>query len=172
MRFVLLLSAFFIGGLALAAEQKVLNKSSQEVNKSYENDAEFRVDDQSTLVGRVDTRKDLVLWVNDHSKVRLEGSARRVVIQCLEGGSTVDLRAFDCEQVVFENALTNNSSAFVQAREKIEFTEKIDDKSTAYVRAPKVKGPMLKGESRVIYAGPTPDFKKIDGGATTEAMEW
>lgn len=172
MRYMLLLSAFFIAGLALAGEQKVLNKSTQEVNKSYDNDAEFRVDDHSTLHGRVDTRKDLILWVNDHSKVRLEGSAKRVVIQCLEGGSSVDLRGVDCDEVIFDNALTNNSTAYVSAREKIEFTEKVDDKSVAYVRAPRVKGPMLKGNSKVFYAGPAPDFKKIDGGAATESLEW
>lgn len=172
MRYILLLSTLFIGGFALASEQKVLNKSTQEVNKSYDDDAEFRVDDQSTLHGRVDTRKDLVLWVNDQSKVRLEGSAKRVVIQCLEGGSSVDLRAFDCKEVIFENALTNNSTAYVSAREKIEFTEKVDDKSVAYVRAPNVKGPMLKGNSKVFYAGPAPEFKKIDGGAAMEALEW
>lgn len=172
MRYVLLLSAFFIGGLALAVEEKVLNKSTLEVSKSYENDAEFRVDGQSTLYGRVDTQRDLILWVNGHSKVRLEGSAKRVVIQCLEGGSSIDLRAFDCNEVIFENALTNNSTAYVSAREKIEFTEKVDDKSIAYVRAPLVKGPMLKGNSKVFYAGPAPDFKKIDGGGATEALEW
>lgn len=173
MRTLLWMCLITVGAVAGAAEQQVLNKSDQQVDKVYERDAEFRVDDQSSLTGRVIAERDLKLWVNDRSKVRLEGSARRVIIKCAEGGSEVDLRAFECDEVIFENALTNNTTVYVSARNKVEFTEKIDDKSVAYVRSGgEVKGKTLKGNSRVFFSGATPQFKEVNGGGTAEARDW